>query len=316
MRNHRSLTLIAAFACAILAGPACTAAQGNAAAQMAAPPAAPAADWTAVDQAFGRPGTAMPGDVNRYAFPRSDLSVVAHGVPIKPAFALGGWLAFRMTAPREAMVMGDLVLLETEIAPVVAALQAGGISQTALHNHMNGEQPAVWYLHVNAHGDPATIARAARKALETTMTPLATPGPAVVTTVDLDTAAMNRAIGVAGRVTGGVVQYSVARVETIMQGGHEVPPAMGTSTPINFQPTGGGKAAILGDFVTLADEANAVIKVLSDGGIAITSMHSHMTDELPRLTMIHFWANDDAVKLARVLGAALDKTKSKRVVAR
>lgn len=274
------------------------------------------ADWSAVDQALGRTGTMMAGDVNRYAFARTDLAVVAYGVPIKPAFALGGWLAFRMTGAREAMVNGDLVLLADEIAPVIRVLQAGSVMQTALHNHLNGEQPAVWYLHVMAHGDPAAIARTARKALETTKTPLAAPGPPAVTTVDLDTAAMNRAIGVPGRVAGGVLQYSVPRIETIMEGGMEIPPSAGMATPINFQPTGGGKAAIVGDFVLLADEVNPVIRVLSDNGIAVTSIHSHMLAESPRLTMVHFWANEDAVKLARALGAALDKTKSKRNPAR
>lgn len=300
----RKLNIGVALLIAVVLVPA----SGQAQAKRASKPA----DWTAVDQVFGRTGAASPGDVMRYGFPRSDLSVVANGVPLKPAFALGGWLAFKMTGAKQATVMGDLVLLAGEIAPVVKALQAGGIMQTALHNHMNGEQPAVWYLHVMAHGDPVAIATAARKAMELTPTPLATPGPAAGSTVDLDTAAMNRAIGVAGKVVGGVVQYSVPRMETIKQGGHEVPPAMGTSTPINFQPTGGGKAAIVGDFVMLASEVNAVIRVLSDNGIAITSIHSHMLDESPRLTMVHFWANDDAVKLARGIGAALDKTKSKR----
>jgi len=285
-------------------------------AKAAAAKTAPAADWSAVDQALGRTGTAMPPDVNRYAFGRSDLTVVSHGVTVKTSFALGGWLAFRMVDAKNAMAMGDLVLLESEVAPVIAALQAGGISQTALHNHMNGEQPAVWYLHVMAHGDPATIARAARKALELTKTPLATPGPAAATTVDLDTAAINHAIGVAGKVVGGVLQYSVPRVETIKDGGHEIPPSMGTSTPINFQPTGEGKAAIIGDFVMLASEVNPVIKVLSDGGIMVTTVHSHWLDEQPHVIMAHFWANDDAVKLAKVLGAALDKTKSKRAPVR
>jgi len=280
-----------------------------------AKPAAPA-DWTVVDAALGRSGTMMPGDVNRYAFGRGDLAVVSHGVTVKTSFALGGWLAFRMTSAQDAMMMGDLVLLESEVAPVIASLQANGVSQSALHNHMNGETPAVWYLHVMAHGNPAALARAARTALELTKTPLGTPAPAAASTVDLDTAAINRLIGVPGKVVGGVLQYSVPRVETIRSGGHEMPPAMGTATPINFQPTGDGKAAIIGDFVMLASEVNPVIKVLSEGGVMVTTIHSHWLDEQPHVIMAHFWANDDAVKLAKVLGAALDKTKSKRAPAK
>jgi hypothetical protein len=111
---------------------------------------------------------------------------------------------------------------------------------------------------------------------------------------------------VAGKLNGSVYQVSVPRKEKIMEGEHEVPASMGVATAINFQPTGGGKAAITGDFVMRASEVNAVIRALQANGITPTALHSHMLDETPRLFFMHFWANDDAVRLARGLRAGLD----------
>jgi hypothetical protein len=206
------------------------------------------------------------------------------------------------------MAMGDLVLAESEVAPVMRALQDGGVQQTALHNHVLGETPHVMYMHIAAHGDAVAIARTIRAALDRTATPPAPPAAAAAASapIDLDTAAVARTLGVAGKVNGGVYQVSVPRRETIRESGHDVPPSMGVATAINFQPTGGGKAAITGDFVMRASEVNAVIRALQTAGIDVTALHSHMLDEEPRLFFMHFWANDDAMKLARGLRAALD----------
>jgi hypothetical protein len=285
-------------------------------------PAAPgAADWSAVDQALGRKGTAQPGDVMRYSFPRSDLQVTADGVQLKPALALGSWVAFKRAgaAPNAnaAVAMGDLVLTEDEVGPVMLALQQGGVEQTALHNHVLHESPRVMYMHVVAHGDPAKIAQTIRTALGASKTPLGggTPAP-LAAAIDLDTAGIARALGSSGKVNGGVYQVSVPRAERITEQGMEVPPAMGVATAMNFQPTGGGKAAATGDFVMTAAEVNPVIRALREHGIQVTALHSHMLDERPRLFFMHFWANDDAVTLARGLRAALDKTNARRVAAR
>src|SRR6266536_1930112 len=165
-------------------------------------------DWKKVDAALGRTGAAMPGGVHRYGLPRSDLKVAVDGVAIKPALALGGWVAFE-PAHDGAMVMGDVVLTESEIKPVMTKLLEG---------------------------------------------------------------------------------------------------AMGSANAINFQPTGAGKAAITGDFVVTADEVNPLIRALRANEIEVTAIHSHMLKEQPRLFFVHFWANDDAVKLAKGIRAALDKT--------
>ena len=269
--------------------------------------------WASVEDALGRKGAMQSGNVIRFSFPRSDLSVNVGGVTLKPALALGGWLAFKETAKGQAMAMGDLVLTEDEVSPVMRALQAGGVEETALHNHVLKESPRVMYMHILAHGDPTKIARTIHDALGQSKTPLgpASP-PSAASAADLDTAGIARALGVAGRLNGVVYQVSVPRRETIRESGMEVPPSMGVATAINFQPTGGGKAAITGDFVLRASEVNPVIRALRDNGIEVTALHSHMLEEEPRLFFMHFWANDNAATLAKGLRAALDKTNSKK----
>jgi Domain of Unknown Function (DUF1259) len=202
-------------------------------------------DWKKVDAALGKTAT-VSGEVHCYGFPRSDLQVTVDGIAIKPALALGGWAAF-MPMRSEAMVMGDLVLLETEVNPVMAKLLEGGIDITAVHNHLLRANPETFYMHIGGR-DPIT------------------------------------------------------------EGGMTVPTAMGSANAINFQPTGGSKAAITGDFVITGDEVNPMIKTLRASGIEVTALHSHMLTEQPRVFFMHFWANDDALKLAKGVRAALDKT--------
>jgi Domain of Unknown Function (DUF1259) len=268
-------------------------------------------DWTKVDEALGRSGT-VTGDVHRYGFPRSDLQVTLDGVTIRPALALGGWAAFK-PAHGGAMVMGDLVLLETEINPVMSKLIENGLEITAIHNHVLRGSPATFYMHIGGHGDPVKLATAIRTALAESKTPLTPPmPPASQPAIDLDTAQLDQIIGVKGQANGGVYQMGVPRRDPITENGVQIAPAgpMGVATAINFQPTGGGKAAITGDFVLTGEEVNPVIKALRANGIEITAIHSHMLTEQPRLIFMHFWANDDALKLARGLRAALDKTAS------
>lgn len=271
-------------------------------------------DWQQVDAAFGRKPAVVSDDVHRYGFPRTDLSVSLDGVTIKPALALGGWVAFK-PSHGGAMVMGDLVLLESEINPVMAKLIEGGIEITAVHNHLLRANPATFYMHVGGHGDPAKMAAVIREALTASKTPLSTPAAAgPPPAVDLDTAKLDQIIGAKGQPNGGVYQFGVPRQDPVME--NEMPMApvgpLGLATAINFQPTGDGKAAITGDFVLTGDEVNPVIRALRSNGIEVTAVHSHMLDEQPRLFFMHFWANDNAEKLARGLRAAIDKTASIR----
>jgi hypothetical protein len=272
------------------------------------PAAAQGIDWQKIDDAFGRKA-AVSGDVHRYGFPRTDLSVTLDGVTIKPALALGGWVAFK-PMHGEVMVMGDLVLLETEINPVMAKLIENGVSITAVHNHLLRASPATFYMHVGGHGDPVKMATAIKTALAESKTPLGTPAAAAAPpAIDLDTAQLDQIIGAKGQNNGGVYQLGVPRRDPITEGGMTLSPVgpLGGATGIGFQPTGGGKAAITGDFVMTADEVNPVIKALRANGIEVAALHSHMLDEQPRLFFMHFWANDDAIKLAKGLRAALDK---------
>ena len=265
-------------------------------------------EWPTVEGAMGRKGTVLPGNVLKFSFPRSDLAVTLRGVVLKPALALGSWIAFRRVGGSHAMVMGDLVLTEDEVSPVMAALQKGGVEQTALHNHLVGESPRVLYMHISVYGEETKIARVVHDALLRTKTPLGTPAVPVPAAFDLDTAVIAATLGYSGKINGGVYKVTVPRNETIFEDQMEVPPAMGVATAINFQPTGGGKAAITGDFVMTAVEVNRVVRALKDNGIDVTAMHSHMMDESPRLFFMHFWANDDAVELARALHTALAMT--------
>ena len=270
--------------------------------------AAQSFDWKKVDAALGKTAT-VSGEVHRYGLPRSDLHVSLDGVQIKPALALGGWVAF---APMhgEAMVMGDLVLLETEITPVMTKLLNSGLDITAIHNHVLRASPATFYMHIGGHGEPEKMAAAIREALSTgSKTPFEPPATtASAPALDLDTAKLDEIMHAKGTATGGVYQFGIPRREPATEGGMTVSPAMGGANGINFQPTGNGKAAITGDFLVTGNEVNPLIQALRQGDIEVTAIHSHMLDEQPRMFFIHFWANDDALKLARGVRAALDKT--------
>src|SRR6266403_6382065 len=184
-------------------------------------------DWKKVDAALGKTA-AVSGEVHRYGLPRSDLQVTLDGVAIKPALALGGWVAF---APvhGEAMVMGDLVLLDTEITPVMTKLLDGGLDITAIHNHILRASPATFYMHVGGHGDPEKMAASIRAALSSGSKtpfdpPATTAGPAP--TVDLATAKLDEAMGAKGTANGGVYQFGIPRRDPATESGMQVSGAL------------------------------------------------------------------------------------------
>ena len=270
-------------------------------------------DWKQVDASLGKSGALQPDGAYKVGMPRSDLHVTTAGVSVKPALALGSWVAFKQVSDTEAMLMGDLVLLESEVSAVVGKLQQGGIEQTALHNHLQNESPRVMYLHIASGGAPAKLAAALRGALAVTKTPLGAPTAAApAASFGIDTAQVGQILGYRGKVNGGVYQVGVPRAEKVTVDGIDVPASMGLATAINFQPTGGGKAAITGDFVLMGSEVNPVIRALRDNGIVITALHSHMLTDSPHLFFMHYWGNDDALKLAHGLRAALDKMNVKK----
>jgi len=275
---------------------------------------APAADvdWRAVEQALGKSGQMQPGDVFRIGMPRTDLAVTVKGVPVKPGFALGSYAAFKQMGDH-AMVMGDLVLLDQEVPAVMSGLFAGGLQVTGIHNHLNEMSPHVMYMHYAGHGDAVALARALRQALSVSGTPLGGPAPAPAPAAGpaLDTKAIEQALGHSGRDSGGVFQVTVPRAEPVTDMGQPLLPGMGVATVMNFQPTGDGKAAITGDFALIDAEVNAVAKTLRQHGVDVTAIHNHALTDTPRLFYMHFFANDDPLKLAQGLRAALDKTNSK-----
>jgi Domain of Unknown Function (DUF1259) len=271
-------------------------------------------DWKAVEQALGKSGGMQPGDVFRIGMPRTDLAVTVKGVPVKAGFALGSYAAFKQ-AGGEAMVMGDLVLLDQEVPAVMSGLLSGGLEVTAVHNHLNEMSPHVMYMHYEGHGDAVQLAKALRQALSASATPLGgTPAaPAASAGPALDTKQIEQMLGRRGRdIGGGVFQVTVPRAEAITEMGMPLLPAMGVTTVMNFQPLAAGQAAITGDFVLVDKEVNAVARTLRQHGIDVTALHNHGLMDTPRLFYMHFWSTDDAIKLAQGLKAALDQTNSQK----
>ncbi|MEO8302144.1 MAG: DUF1259 domain-containing protein, partial [Rhizomicrobium sp.] len=264
-----------------------------------------AADWNAVGTALGKSGTEMPGGVYRVGLPRSDLHVELGDIELRPTFALGSWVAFAPVGD-QAMVMGDLVLTEDEVEPVMKSLLDSGLEITALHNHLFNARPATFYMHIGGMGNPVNMANAIHAALVLSKTPFTSaPPPATPPAIDLDTGAIDAALGAKGMIAGGVYQVGVPRAEPSKAMGMAVTGPLGGAEAINFQPLGGGKAAITGDFILIAKEVNPVLRALRGNGIDVTAIHNHMLDDQPRMFFVHFWAHDDLPKLLTGLKAAL-----------
>jgi hypothetical protein len=281
-----------------------------AAAALAAPALAADPDWNAVGKALGKPGTVQAAGVYRVGFPRTDLKVTLDGATLRPGFALGGWIAFQPMGS-ETMVMGDLVLTQDEVNPVMRKLEEGGVEISALHNHLLRAEPATVYMHVQGHGDAVKLAGAIRAGLELCKTPFSPPA-GTAQPGNIDMVGIDRIVGYRGQDSGGIYQFGIPRANPITDHGMALPGPMGSAIAINFQPTGFDTAAITGDFVLLAEEVNPVIKALHASDIEITALHSHMLGEQPRVFFMHFWANDNALKLAKGLRAALDRVDVRR----
>ncbi len=265
-------------------------------------------DSTGLNNVFGKKGM-MQGQVYRITFPRSDLKVKVNEFSVSPGLALTSWIGF-IGMGHETMAMGDLVLLDSEVGPVVAKLVAANLSLTAIHNHLVNEKPNIKYIHISGSGDALQLAAAIKSVLAVTGTPLTAPAAPVAGGSGPDWSKVEAILGKSGKHSGQLLQYSFPRKEKLLESGMEMPPAIGMATGINFQ-MDGAVAGITGDFVLLADEVNPVVKALTENGIAVTAIHNHMLYDDPRLFMMHFWAVSDPEKLAIGLKAALDKTNSK-----
>jgi hypothetical protein len=270
-------------------------------------------DWSAVDKVLGSTGNALPSGVWRWGWPRTDLNVTIGGVKVEAGLALGAWAGFlRAGTGEEVMTMGDFVLLDPEVNPVVSALEGNGLEVTAIHNHLLNETPHVAYLHFSGHGDAVTLAKGLKAALEKTKTPRASSGAKTEPSA-ADLAVFKRlqdALGHTGTMAGRILQVSVPRAEKIEEHGMEVPASMSMANPMNFQVVG-DRVATTGDFVLVALEVNPVIRELRAGGVDVTALHSHMLEESPRLFFMHFWAVDTPEKVGGALKAALSKVHTK-----
>ena len=268
--------------------------------------------WEAVDKVFGSAGKDMPGEVHRFGWPRADLKVSLDGVAIEPPLALGSWAAFKKTGSGdEAIAMGDLALLDSEVDGVIRAFEAGGVEVLAVHNHLIGETPRIVYVHFHGHGAANALATSIHVALAKTKTPLTGGGP--VQASEDEKKVLDRvesAFGRKGAMAGRVLQFGVARAAAIRDSGLEIPPSMGMANSINFQ-AAGSQVATTGDFVLVADEVNPVIRELQSHGIAVTALHSHMLREDPRLFFMHFWGVGTPEKLGEGIKAALAKVATK-----
>lgn len=274
-------------------------------------------DWSSVENVFGKKGTVQ-DKVFKITYPRSDLKVKVGDLAVAPGFALGSWIGFINMGKRmnlqdheadmknQAMMMGDLVLLDTEVPTVLKKLVEVNLKITAIHNHLINESPNVKYVHFSGSGDRVKLAEEIKSVLAVTGTSLTPPQPPAQTT-KLDWSKVENVLGTTGKHNGMLLQYSFPRKEKLKESGMPMPPYMGMATAINFQKDG-DKAAITGDFVLLADELNPAIKILLDNGITPTALHNHMIHDVPRLFMMHFWAIDDPEKLAKALQQVLAKT--------
>lgn len=268
-----------------------------------------------LDQSLGQTGKILPGNVQKYTWPRTDLHVSLDGVSIQTGLALGSWGAFQKGSKEgELMTMGDLVLLPSEVNPVIEQLQAAGIDVLAIHNHLFGETPEIVYVHFEGHGSSEALAKGLKAAVEKT----GTPAPALTQTAPIQTApadekafeTIQTILGRKGNIAGKVLQIGIPRKEKIEEDGMEIPSSMGMANSMNFQ-ISGDRIAATGDFVLIADEVNPVIKELQAHGIQVTALHTHMLHDSPHLFFMHFWALNTPEKVAEGLNAALSRVNVK-----
>jgi hypothetical protein len=271
--------------------------------------------WEDVEKVFGKKGTVQDG-VFKITYPRLDLKVKVGNFTVAPGLALTAWIGFikntnkGMDMGDNTMMMGDMVLLDKEVAPVISKLVSENLKITALHNHIIGETPTIKYMHFSGMGNAVKLAESIKSVLSITGTPLSSP-MMQSKKENPDWSKVIAVLGPSGKQNGDLLQYGFPRNEKLTESGMEIPAYLGMATGVNFQMEG-NKAAITGDFVLLADEVNPVVQALTENGIAVTAIHNHMLYDNPRLFMLHFWAVNDPGKLAVGIKAALDKTNSKK----
>jgi hypothetical protein len=265
-------------------------------------------DTQAIEQALGLKGQTKDG-VFKLTRPRDELRVELDGFTITPPMGLTAWVAFRPHGG-QAMIMGDLPVLEDELQPVLSALIEAGVEVSALHNHFFGERPHVMFLHVGGMGDPAKLAGGLRSALDVLgkqPSPASEPAGSLDVASQLDVAKLASILGHEGRLSKGIYKVTVGRPQVrLTEMGVPVDSEMGFNSWAAFQGTM-DKAAVAGDFAMLAEEVNPIVRELRRSGIEVVALHNHMLREEPRIFFLHFWGLGPAEDLARGVRAALDQ---------
>lgn len=259
-----------------------------------------------IENIFGKMASKENG-FYKFSFPRQDITVSLDGIKIDPRLAFTTWFAFMPhdSSGSSGMLMGDMVLLESEFKNVLKKMDEKSLDIAAIHNHLLGEKPKIMYLHVTGMGKPESLFSSLKEVLSVTGTPL--KGIFSDTAQNMNWGKTEEVLGIGGKKEGSILKFSVPRNERIKDEGVEIPENFGVNSVITFQKVG-DKAAITGDFVLIPSEVNTVQKMLTKGNIVVTALHSHMLFEQPRLFFMHFWAVDDPEKLAVVLHDVLRST--------
>jgi len=293
-----SFTIIAVVASA------CAAPSQSAVAQ-----AAPSSAWASTDAALGRTGAAQPGGVMKYSFPRSDLQVIAGGVLLKPAFALGSWVAFRPMAGGHSMVMGDLVLFQDEVNPTMSAALKSGLKVTALHNHFFFDDPKVYFMHIEGEGTTEALANAVKQSLDASKEirsanpqPTKSFGKSIPNQNSITSASIETILG-KGQSKDGMFKVVFGR-KAKMPCGCEAGKEMGVNTWAAFAGTD-DDAVVDGDFAVLESELQEVLKSLRKSVVNIVAIHHHISGEEPRVLFLHYWGRGKATDLANAVKTAL-----------
>jgi len=263
------------------------------------------ADYQEVLKSLDRKGDFKDG-VLKVNIPRSDLKITVEGVPTPTPFGFGGWVAFTKATDGGEVMMGDLVLLQEEVNPVMSALLDNGVEVTALHNHFFWDDPHLYYMHVHGLGKTADLAHRVKPALDLighvkaeATTPLATSGAA------LDTAKIAQIVGHTGEQTGAVYKITAGRTDIAMKDhGAAINARMGLNTWAAFYGTQ-EDAVVAGDVAMLESEVTPVLKTLRKNGIDVVAIHHHMTEEKPMVIFLHYWGRGPADKLANAFKATL-----------
>jgi len=264
------------------------------------------AEYQQVLSALGKQGD-FKDNVLKVNIPRSDVKVTVAGVDTPTPFGFGGWVAMTKGQGGHQVLMGDLVLLQDEVNPVMSALLDNGLEVTALHNHFFWDEPRIFYMHVHGHGTAAELAGKLKPALALIGKPGSAPLPAATPQNALDTAKLVAIVGTPGEQTGAVYKFTLGRPDLkVTEMGASINARMGLNTWAAFTGTN-EKAAIAGDVAMLESEITPVLKALRKNGLDVVAMHHHMTSDRPMVIFLHYWGTGPAEQLAQGFKAAVNE---------